>query len=50
MEKVLNPAKRNDIGLNNIKNDADVYNGEVQILSSAGKGCNMKIIFKNKGY
>ena len=43
-------AKRNGIGLNNIKNRADVYNGEVQILSSPGKGCNMQIIFKNKGY
>ncbi|MEO7924460.1 MAG: response regulator [Chitinophagaceae bacterium] len=38
--------KRNGIGLKNIKNRADIYNGAVQILSSPGDGCKMKIIFK----
>jgi PAS domain S-box-containing protein len=38
-------AKRNGIGLRNIKNRAEAYNGIVQITSSPGEGCKMKIIF-----
>ncbi|MEO6611084.1 MAG: response regulator [Chitinophagaceae bacterium] len=39
-------GKRKGIGLKNIKNRADMYNGAVQILSSPGHGCKMKILFK----
>jgi PAS domain S-box-containing protein len=38
-------AKKPGIGLSNIKNRAEIYNGIVQIISSPGKGCKMKIIF-----
>jgi len=34
------------IGLQNIKHRADLFNGIVQIISSPGNGCKMKIIFK----
>ncbi|HEV2831388.1 MAG TPA: PAS domain S-box protein, partial [Hanamia sp.] len=34
------------IGLKNIKHRADLFNGIVQIKSSPGNGCKMKIIFK----
>ncbi|MEO6705999.1 MAG: PAS domain-containing sensor histidine kinase, partial [Ginsengibacter sp.] len=34
------------IGLENIKHRAELFNGVMQIISSAGKGCKMKIIFK----
>lgn len=34
------------IGLKNIKHRADLFNGIVQIISSPGNGCKMKIIFK----
>lgn len=37
--------KRSGIGLKNIKNRAEIYNGNVQIISSPGNGCKMKIIF-----
>lgn len=33
------------IGLKNIKSRAKVYNGNVQILSSVGNGCKMKVVF-----
>ncbi len=38
-------VKRTGIGLKNIKNRAEIYNGIVQITSSPGEGCKMKIIF-----
>ncbi|MGH2647056.1 MAG: sensor histidine kinase, partial [Ginsengibacter sp.] len=38
-------AKRNGIGLKNIKNRAELYSGVVQIISAPGEGCKMKIIF-----
>ena len=41
-------AKRNGIGLVNIKNRAALHDGKVQILSSPGNGCKMKIVFKNR--
>lgn len=41
-------AKRRGIGLVNITNRAALYDGQVQILSSQGKGCQMKIVFKNQ--
>ena len=34
------------IGLKNIKHRAELFNGIVQIKSSPGNGCKMKIIFK----
>ncbi|MEO6845123.1 MAG: PAS domain-containing sensor histidine kinase [Ginsengibacter sp.] len=37
--------KRNGIGLKNIKNRAEIYNGIVEIISAPGAGCKMKIIF-----
>ncbi len=44
--KGFNPSeKRNGIGLKNIKNRAEIYNGILQIISSPGEGCKMKIIF-----
>ncbi|MEO8770613.1 MAG: response regulator [Ferruginibacter sp.] len=39
-------VKSKGIGLKNIKNRAGLYNGIFHILSSPGKGCKMKIIFK----
>ncbi|NML19894.1 PAS domain S-box protein [Pseudoflavitalea sp. G-6-1-2] len=38
--------KRNGIGLQNIINRADLFNGRVKIESSPGKGCQMSIHFK----
>ena len=44
--KGFDPSKnRNGIGLKNIKNRAEIYNGVVEIISSPGQGCKMKIIF-----
>lgn len=37
---------RHGIGLKNISNRACIYNGTVNILSSPGNGCKMKIVFK----
>jgi len=37
--------KNNGIGLKNIRSRAAVYNGTVEIESSPGNGCKMKIIF-----
>ena len=37
--------KRNGIGLKNIKNRAEIYNGIVEIVSSPGEGCKTNIIF-----
>jgi len=37
--------KRNGIGLKNIKNRAEIYNGIVEIISSPGEGCKTNIIF-----
>ncbi|MEO8860657.1 MAG: response regulator [Ginsengibacter sp.] len=39
-------AKRNGIGLINIKNRADMFNGKFDIISSPGKGCTVSIVFK----
>ncbi len=38
-------ANSGGIGLKNIRNRAEVYNGTVEILSSPGNGCKMKIVF-----
>jgi PAS domain S-box-containing protein len=38
-------AKSDGIGLKNIRSRADVYNGIVEIFSSPGNGCKMKIVF-----
>ncbi|MDR3713387.1 MAG: PAS domain S-box protein [Puia sp.] len=38
--------KRNGIGISNIINRVDVFNGQVQIVSSPGKGCRIDISFK----
>jgi two-component system sensor histidine kinase UhpB len=44
--KGFNSAEKSDgIGLKNIRNRADVYNGTVEIFSSPGNGCKMKIVF-----
>ncbi|UEG48884.1 PAS domain S-box protein [Ferruginibacter lapsinanis] len=40
-------AKREGIGLKNIKHRAGLYNGTVNIVSSPGNGCDMKIAFIN---
>ena len=37
--------KNNGIGLTNIKNRAEIYNGKVHITTSPGNGCTMKINF-----
>jgi len=37
---------RHGIGLKNISNRAFIYNGTVDILSSPGNGCKMRIVFK----
>ena len=39
-------AKGKGIGLKNIKNRAELYDGTVQIVCPPGKGCTMKIVFK----
>jgi PAS domain S-box-containing protein len=42
--------KRKGIGLSNIINRADVFNGKVQIQTAPGNGCVLKVIFdKNQG-
>lgn len=42
----FDPAtQKKGLGLNNIKNRADVYNGTVHIDSSPGNGCRIEIIF-----
>jgi signal transduction histidine kinase len=38
-------TKRKGIGLNNIINRADVFNGKVDIQTSPGKGCVVKVVF-----
>jgi PAS domain S-box-containing protein len=38
-------AKRSGLGLNNIKNRADLYNGRLSIQSTAGAGCTVQIEF-----
>jgi PAS domain S-box-containing protein len=37
--------KRKGIGLNNIINRADVFNGKVDIQTAPGKGCTVKVVF-----
>ena len=39
-------AKGKGIGLTNIKNRAELYDGTVKIVCPAGKGCKMMIVFK----
>ena len=39
-------AKRTGIGLKNIRNRAQIYDGNVEIISSPGNGCTMKVKFK----
>ena len=39
-------AKKTGIGLKNIQNRAQIYDGNVEIISSPGNGCTMKVIFK----
>jgi PAS domain S-box-containing protein len=39
--------KGKGIGLKNIRNRAAVYNGDVQIISSSGNGCTVKIVFES---
>ena len=44
--KGFDPAvKRRGIGLSNIINRADVFNGKVEIQTAPGKGCCVKVIF-----
>lgn len=44
--KGFDPAlKRRGIGLSNIINRADVFNGKVEIQTAPGKGCCLKVIF-----
>jgi two-component system sensor histidine kinase UhpB len=40
-------AKKDGIGLTNIKNRAEIYNGKVEIITSPGMGCTMNIYFKS---
>lgn len=40
--------KMEGIGLRNIKNRALIQNGEVELTSSPGNGCEMKVSFKNQ--
>jgi PAS domain S-box-containing protein len=40
-------VKMPGIGLKNIRHRAELFNGEMQIISSPGNGCKMKIIFKD---
>lgn len=37
--------RRKGIGLSNIKNRAEMLNGKVEVLSSPGNGCTVKIVF-----
>ena len=39
-------TKKKGIGLKNINNRAELYNGVVEIISSPGTGCTMQITFK----
>ncbi|MEO6639377.1 MAG: PAS domain S-box protein [Ginsengibacter sp.] len=39
--------KMEGIGLRNIKNRAFIHNGAVELISSPGNGCEMKVTFKN---
>lgn len=39
-------TKGKGIGLKNIKNRAELYDGKVKIVCPAGKGCKMTIVFK----
>jgi signal transduction histidine kinase len=42
----FNPSeKRNGIGLINIKNRTNAYNGEMHLQSSPDKGCRLEVIF-----
>jgi signal transduction histidine kinase len=38
-------TKRKGIGLNNIINRADVFNGKVEIQTAPGKGCRVRVVF-----
>jgi signal transduction histidine kinase len=38
-------AKRKGIGLNNIINRADVFNGKVDIETAPGQGCMVRVVF-----
>jgi len=38
-------TRRKGIGLNNIINRADVFNGKVEIQTAPGKGCRVKVVF-----
>jgi two-component system sensor histidine kinase UhpB len=35
--------KSNGIGLNNITSRAELHNGKVDVVSSPGKGCTLKV-------
>lgn len=39
-------SKREGVGLKNIKNRAELYNGVVEVVSSPGNGCTISINFK----
>ena len=39
-------TKKKGIGLKNINNRAELYNGIVEIISSPGHGCTMQITFR----
>jgi signal transduction histidine kinase len=39
-------VKRKGIGLKNIEHRTEIYNGNVEIISSPGNGCKMEISFK----
>ena len=39
-------AKKTGIGLTNIQNRAQMYDGDVKIITSPGNGCIMKIVFR----
>ena len=39
-------AKKTGIGLKNIQNRAQIYDGGVEIITSPGNGCIMKVLFK----
>jgi signal transduction histidine kinase len=38
-------TRRRGIGLNNIINRADVFNGNVDIQSAPGQGCMVRVVF-----
>ncbi|MDB5222840.1 MAG: domain S-box protein [Chitinophagaceae bacterium] len=40
-------TKKKGIGLKNIQSRAQIYDGNVEIISSPGNGCKMNIIFQN---